>query len=69
MLCALSQSYRHLFLKKIIYASYNKLPKELKNDINNLCKPSGSWVIDQNANVAVWSITGVKGVDNFELGV
>ena len=33
MFCALSQNYQHLFELKIMYASYIKLPKELKNSI------------------------------------
>ena len=32
MFCALSQNYQHLF-EKIMYASYSKLSKELKNSI------------------------------------
>ena len=32
MFCALSQSYRNLS-EKMIYASYSKLSKELKNNI------------------------------------
>ena len=36
------------FFEKIIYASYSKLPKELKNNIKILGRPSGLWVIDPN---------------------
>ena len=34
MFCALPQNYQHLFeKKKVMYVSYSKFPKELKNSI------------------------------------
>ena len=43
----------------MIYASYSKLSKELKNSIKILSRQSGSWVIDQN-NILTVLIHGLK---------
>ena len=58
MFCALSQNYQYFFFLKMIYASYSKLLKELKNDFEILVgMPSGFLVIYQIVKMLFGSIT------------
>ena len=59
MFFALPQSYQHLFEKKIIYASYSKLSKELKNSIKIKVRQAGFELLIQT-NILTVLICNLK---------
>ena len=56
MFCPVSQNYQHLFWK-IIYASYSKLSKELKNSIKIKVDQAVLELLTQTTFLLFWSIT------------